>query len=122
MQIRVIRSETDLTQALKQIDALWNAGPGTPEGDRLDALIALVTAYEDKHHAVPPANPVDLLIFSMEQSGRTQADLAVLLGSRSRASEILSRKRDLTLDQIRKIARAWKIPAGALVGVEVAAA
>lgn len=122
MQVRIIRSDDDLKQALEQIDGLWNAKPGTPAGDRLDALVALVIAYEDKHHPVPPADPVEVLIFSMEQNGRTQADLAALLGSRSRASEILSRKRSLTLDQIRTIARAWRIPAGALVGVEVATA
>jgi HTH-type transcriptional regulator/antitoxin HigA len=122
MQVRIIRSDEDLTKALKQIDALWNAEPGTAAGDKLDALVALVTAYEDKHHPVRPADPIDVLHFSMEQNGRTQADLAALLGSRSRASEILNRRRALTLDHIRLISRAWRIPAGALVGVETVAA
>ncbi|BCW90114.1 hypothetical protein sos41_32820 [Alphaproteobacteria bacterium SO-S41] len=117
MHVRIIRTEDDLTAALKQIDALWNAAPGTEDGDRLDALVALVAAYEDKHHAIPPADPVDLLKYVMEQNGRSQADLAELIGSRSRASEILNRKRDLTLEQIRLLSRAWHIPAGALVGV-----
>lgn len=122
MQVRVIRNDDDLSWSLKQIDTLWAAEPGTPEGDRLDALVTLVAAYEDKHHPVPPVDPVDLLVFSMEQNGRTQADLAALLGSRSRASEILNRRRPLTLDHIRTIAQAWRIPAGALVGLESAAA
>lgn len=117
MQVRVIRNDDDLTFALKQIDRLWNAEPGTDDGDRLDALVTLVAAYEDKHHALPAADPVDVLTYVMEQSGRTQADLASLLGSRSRASEILARKRPLTIEQIRLLARAWRIPAAALIGV-----
>ena len=85
MQVPVIRSDDDLTAALKAIDALWNAEPGSEDGDRLDALVALVAAYEDRHFRIPKATPVEVLKFAMEQAGRTQADLGRLLGSRSRA-------------------------------------
>lgn len=122
MQVPVIRSDDDLTAALKAIDALWNAEPGSEDGDRLDALVALVAAYEDRHFRIPKATPVEVLKFAMEQAGRTQADLGRLLGSRSRASEILNGRRDLTLEQIRVVAREWKVPAGALIDLGVGAA
>lgn len=122
MQVPVIRSDDDLTAALKAIDALWNAEPGSEDGDRLDALVALVAAYEDRHFPIPKATPVEVLKFAMEQRGRTQADLGRLLGSRSRASEILNGRRELTLEQIRVVAREWKVPAGALIDLGVGAA
>ena len=120
MEVRVIRNDDDLTAAFAEIEALWGAEPGTEAGDKLDALVALTTAYEDKHYAIPKAAAVDVLKFVMEQSGRSQADLGRLLGSRSRASEILNGRRSLTLDQIRLLAREWNIPAGALIDVEAA--
>ncbi len=116
MDIRPIRTDDDHIAALKEIEALWGAELGTPEGDRLDVLATLVVAYEEKRYPVPPADPIGVLLFSMEQNGRKQKDLAELLGSRSRASEILARKRELTLEQIRKLHREWHIPAGALIG------
>ena len=120
MEVRVIRNDDDLTAAFKEIEALWGSAPGTEAGDKLDALIALTTAYEDRHYAIPRAPAVDVLRHFMEQGGRTQADLGRLLGSRSRASEILHGKRSLTLDHIRVLAREWKIPAGALIDLEAA--
>lgn len=120
MDVRVIRSDEDLTEAFREIEALWGAEPGTEAGDKLDALIALTTAFEDRHYAIPKGPAVDVLRYSMEQNGRTQADLGRLLGSRSRASEILNGRRPLTLEQIRVLAREWKIPAGALVDLEAA--
>lgn len=116
MFVQVIRNDDDLTEALGEIDRLWNAEPGTEEGDKLDALVTLVTAYEDRRYPIPRLTPLELLKFVIAESGRTQADLAHLLGSRSRASEILSGKRELTLDQIRKLHREWHIPAAALIG------
>ena len=121
MQVPVIRNDDDLTAALKAIDTLWNAEPGTEAGDRLDALVTLVAAYEDRHFPIPKASPVEVLKFAMEQAGRTQADLGRLLGSRSRASEILNGHRDMTLDQIRMVAREWKVPAGALIDLNAGA-
>ena len=120
MEVRVIRNDDDLTSAFAEIEALWGAEPGTEASDKLDALVALTTAYEDKHYPIPKAAPVEVLKFVMEQSGRSQADLGRLLGSRSRASEILNGRRSLTLDHIRLLAREWRIPAGALIDVDAA--
>lgn len=116
MEIRPIRTDADHRAALLEIDRLWGAAPGTNDGDRLDILAALVERYEETRWPIPAGAPVDILKFMMEQQGHTQTDLGRLLGSRSRASEILNGRRALTLDQIRLIARAWRIPVASLVG------
>jgi HTH-type transcriptional regulator/antitoxin HigA len=116
MEVRPIRTRDDHSAALRRIDALWGTEDGTPEGDELDILVTLVERYETKHAAAPHASPLEVLKFMMEQNDRTQKDLADLLGSRSRASEILNGKRELTLDQIRLLSARWRIPAAALVG------
>jgi HTH-type transcriptional regulator/antitoxin HigA len=121
MHVKVIRSDTDLDDATHEIERLWGAEPGSDDGDKLDALVALVAAYEDKHYPIPKSDPVGVLMFSMAQNGRTQADLATLFGSRPRASEVLNGKRALTLDQIRKLSRIWRIPAEALLDDRVEA-
>ncbi|WFE75241.1 type II toxin-antitoxin system HigA family antitoxin [Roseinatronobacter sp. S2] len=115
MEIRPIRTNDDLTAALARIDALWGKEPGTPEGDELDILVDLVEHYEGKHFPVEPMEPIDLLKAHMETTARTQADLAALLGSRPRASEVLNRKRALTVDMIHKLSSEWHIPADCLV-------
>jgi HTH-type transcriptional regulator/antitoxin HigA len=118
MDIRPIRTETDHRAALKEIEACWGATEGTEEGDRLDVLLALIDAYEEKHWLIDVDenfDPVDVLNHAIEEMGHSQADLAELLGSRSRASEILSRRRALTVDMIHKISKAWKISADLLV-------
>ena len=115
MEIRPIRTNDDLTAALARIDALWGKEPGTPEGDELDILVALVEHYESKHFPVEPMEPIDLLRAHMETTARTQADLAALLGSRPRASEVLNRKRALTVDMIYRLSSEWHIPADCLV-------
>ena|SRR5271167_2462294 len=118
MDVRPIRSEEDHRAALKQIEACWSAAEGTEEGDRLDVLLALVDAYEDKHWPVDNDqnfDPIDVLNHAIEEMGHTQAELAELLGSRSRASDILSRRRALTVEMIHKIGKAWKISADLLV-------
>lgn len=115
MEIRPIRTNDDLTAALARIDALWGKEPGTPEGDELDILVDLVEHYESKHFPVEPMEPVDLLRVHMDTTGRTQADLAALFGSRPRASEVLNRKRALTVDMIHRLSSEWHIPADCLV-------
>lgn len=115
MEIRPIRTNDDLTAALSRIDALWGKEPGTPEGDELDILVDLVEHYESKHFPVEPMEPIDLLRVHMDTTGRTQADLAALLGSRPRASEVLNRKRALTVDMIYRLSSEWHIPADCLV-------
>jgi HTH-type transcriptional regulator / antitoxin HigA len=117
MDIRPIRNDADLSAALARIDQQWGAEPGTEAGDTLEVLAILVEAYETAHFPTTHrGDAVDTLKFLMDENDRTQADLAELLGSRSRASEILNRRRSLTLDQIRLLHRRWGIPAGALIG------
>jgi HTH-type transcriptional regulator / antitoxin HigA len=118
MDIRPIRTDKDHRAALAEIDACWGAAEGTEEGDRLDVLLALVETYEAKRWPIDiheNFDPIDVLNYAIEELGHTQAELAELLGSRSRASEILSRRRALTVDMIHKISEAWKIPADLLV-------
>ncbi|MDO8358428.1 MAG: transcriptional regulator [Devosia sp.] len=115
MEIRPIINDDDHQAALKEIDRLWGAEPGTPDGAALDALATLVQAYEDKRWPMPKLDPVETIVASMEWNDRTQADLARLLGSRSRASEILNRKRALTVEMIHKLQSEWGIPAELLI-------
>ena len=116
MELFPVRNDEDHARAVREIARLWNAPLDTPEGDYMDALATLVDAYERQRWPVEPSTPLEMLKFCMEQNGYTQTDLAALLGSRSRASEILNGKRDLTLDQIRVLAKRWHIPVSLLVG------
>ncbi len=115
--IRAIRNEADYDWALSEIERYFLNEPqlGTPEAERFDVLAALIEAYEAKHWPIEPADPIDAIRYKMEVSGLKQADLAELLGSASRASEILNRKRALTTEMVFKISRQWRIPAESLV-------
>ena len=118
MEIRPIRTDDDHRAVLAEIDACWGAPEGSEEGDRLDVLLALVDIYEAKRWPIDidrSFDPIDVLNYAIEELGHTQAELAELLESRSRASEILSRRRALTVDMIHRISAAWKIPADLLV-------
>ena len=118
MEISPIRTDKDHRAALAEIDAHWRAPEGTDGGDRLDVLLALVEIYEAKRWPIEideSFDPIDVLNYAIEEFGHTQVELAELLGSRSRASEILARRRALTVDMIHKISEAWKIPADLLV-------
>ena len=118
MDIRPIRTEQDHKAALAEIEACWGARESSEEGDRLDVLLALVEIYEAQRWPTDLSkgfDPIDVLNYAIEELGHTQAELAGLLKSRSRASEILSRRRPLTVDMIHKISEAWKIPADLLV-------
>jgi HTH-type transcriptional regulator / antitoxin HigA len=116
MDIRPIRNDEDHVAALREIERLWGAAAGTDDGDKLDILATLVEKYEESHWPiVDTSDPVDLLNYAIEELGHSQAELAEVLGSRSRASEILGRRRPLTVEMIHKISQAWKIPADLLV-------
>jgi len=118
MDIRPIRTDKEHRAALAEINACWGAPEGTEKADRLDVLLALVDLYETKRWPIDidkGFDPVDVLNYAIEELGHTQAELAELLHSRSRASEILARRRALTVDMIHKISDAWKIPAELLV-------
>lgn len=115
MKIKPIRAEKQHREALKEIERLWSARSGTPEHDRLEVLAALVEDYEEKHHAVYPPDPVEAIRFRMEQLGLDRRALEPCIGSRARVSEILSHKRRLTLDMIRRLHRQLGIPAEVLL-------
>jgi antitoxin component HigA of HigAB toxin-antitoxin module len=118
MDIRPIRTDEDHRAALSQIAKLWGAPVGTPESDKLDVLVTLVETYEDRHWPLSARrrfDPVDVLRYAIDELGHTQAELAKIIGSRARASEVLARRRPLTLQMIQKITASWKIPADLLV-------
>ena len=117
MDVRPIRTDGDYEWALKEIEPYFDVEPelNTPAADRFDVLATLIEAYEARHHPIPPAAPVDVIRFVMEQRRLGQSDLAKLLGSRSRASEILSGSRPLTLDMIDRLNQSWGIPADLLI-------
>ena len=118
MDILPIRTDTDHRAALAEIESLWGAPQGSEAGDKLDVLLALVEIYEANRWPIEIEggfDSIDVLHYAIDELGHTQADLADLLGSRSRASEILARRRALTVEMIQAISEAWKIPADLLV-------
>jgi len=117
MEIKPIRSEIDYQAALKEIERLIESQPGTPEGDRMDVLVTLVEAYEARHFPIPePDDPVQVLEYYMESRGLTRSDLIAYLGSKERVSEVLNRKRGLSLQMIQRLHVGLGIPADLLVG------
>ena len=115
MHIKPIRTDMDHQNALNRIDALFDAEPDTPEGDELEVLIELVNAYEEAHFPIAAPDPIEAIKFRMEQQGMTDADLVPYLGQRSRVSEILNRKRRLSLQMIRKLHTGLNIPIESLI-------
>ena len=115
MTIRPVKTERDYKKALKEIEKLWEAKPNTPAGDRLEVLSMLVEAYEQKHYQVEPPDPIEAIRFRMEQLGLTPSDLAKILGGRNRASEILNKKRKLTVEMMRSLRKHLAIPAESLL-------
>lgn len=115
--IRPLRSERDYDVALKEIERYFESEPkpGTPEGDRFDLLALVIEDYERKHWPIDPPDAVDAIRYRMETGGHTQADLGRLLGSRQRASDVLTRKRPLTMSMAWRLHREWGIPAEALI-------
>jgi HTH-type transcriptional regulator/antitoxin HigA len=114
---RLIRTEAEYEAALAEIEPYFAREPeaDSTEADRFDLLTLLIEAYEERHHPIGPPHPVEMIRHRMRTAGYTQADLGELLGSRARASEVLAKKRRLTLPMIWKLSRQWKIPAEALV-------
>ena len=115
MDIKPIKTEQDYKSAIKRIEELWGAKKDTPEGDEFDLLVTLVESYEMKHFPIAPPDPIDAIKFRMEQMGMTKADMVQYLGSQSRVSEILNRKRGLTLGMIKNLYKGLKIPAEILL-------
>lgn len=115
MEIKPIKTKRGYAAALKKIERLFDAKPGTADGDRLEVLTALISVYEEKHHAVPLPNPIDAIHYYMESRGLTRRDLEKYLGSRARVSEVLNRKRTITMEMIRNLHRGLGIPAEVLI-------
>ena len=115
MTIKPIRNETDYDAALAEIDRLMGAAPETPESDRLEVLVTLVERYESEHWNIDAPDPIAAIHHVMEARGLRQKDLAALIGSQSHASEVLRRRRPLSLAMIRVLATEWSLPTEVLV-------
>lgn len=116
--LRTLQSEEEYRAALKAVRPYFETEPAAeaPEAAHFDALVLLIEQYEARHYAIPRATPVDVLKSVMAANNYSRADLIEIVGSKSRAADLLNGRREINLDQIRKISRAWSIPAGALVG------
>jgi HTH-type transcriptional regulator/antitoxin HigA len=115
MNIKPIKTETDYTEALQAVENLMDAKTDTPEGDSLDVLVILIEAYEEKHHPILPPEPVEAIIHQMESQGLSRKDLIPFFGSRARVSEILNKKRSLSINMIRKLQKGLGISAEILI-------
>jgi HTH-type transcriptional regulator / antitoxin HigA len=113
--VKPIRTDEDHAEAVAEIERLWSAEPGTIEHDRLEVLGMLVDTYEVARWPIETPDPVEAIKSRMEQNGYSQSDLGRLLGSRPRASEVLARKRKLTVEMIHKLTNEWHIPAEVLI-------
>jgi len=122
MDIEPIRNDRDHARAVRQIEKLWGARRGSSNAKKLEILVTLVDAYEAKHHRIDPPDPIEAIRFRMEQEGLTRADLEKLIGSRARVSEILNRRRPLTVAMIRRLRDALGISADVLIGRRSSAA
>jgi len=117
-QIRPLRSQADYDAALAEFERYFDDEPaaGSAEADRFELLGLVIAKYEDEHFPIASPDPVEVIKLVMEGRGYTNKDLAAVLGSAPRASEILNRRRALNLDQIRRLSRQWKIPADTFIG------
>ena len=114
-EIKPIRTKRDHDAALKEIERVWGAKAGTPEGDRLDVLATLVDAYEAEHYPMDPPDPIEAIKFRMEQQGLTRTDLEEIIGTRTRIAEVLNRKRGLSIAMIRRLHERLGISAEVLI-------
>jgi HTH-type transcriptional regulator / antitoxin HigA len=113
--LKPIRTEKDYEWALAEVEELWGAKSGTPKGDRLDVLATLMEAYETEHYPMDPPDPIEAIKFRMEQQDLTRKDLEKILGTRMRVSEVLNRKRGLSINMIRALHQKLGISADVLI-------
>jgi HTH-type transcriptional regulator/antitoxin HigA len=117
MEIKPIKNEKDYNQALERLETIFDAMPGTPESDELEVLGILIDQYENEHFPIGLPDPIEAIKFRMEQMGYNQNDLAKIVGLKSRASEILNRKRKLSLEMIRQLHERLNIPTDVLIQI-----
>ena len=115
MKLRPIRTKREYQAALKEVEALWDSREGTADADRLEVLVLVVEAYEQKHFPIEAPHPIDFLLHVMEARGLTRKHLERYIGSRARVAEVLNRVRPLTLEMIRRLATGLKLPADVLI-------
>ena len=115
MKLKPIKSEQDYETALERLEVIFDALPGTEESDELEILGMLIEKYEKEHYPIELPDPIEAIKFRMEQMGYTQNDLAEMIGLKSRASEILNRKRKLSLEMIRTLTQKLHIPSEVLI-------
>jgi HTH-type transcriptional regulator/antitoxin HigA len=114
-EVKPIRTKNDYERALAEVERLWGAKIGTPDGDRLDILATLIDAYEAEHFPIDPPDPIEAIKFRMEQQGLTRKDLEPLIGTRTRVAEVLNRKRSLSIGMIRRLHAQLGISAEVLI-------
>jgi len=114
MNIRPIKTEEDYNNTLSQIESLMDAKSNTVQMDELEVLTTLVEAYEEQHYKIDAPDPIEAIKFRMEQDGLKQKDLISIVGSKSRVSEILNKKRKLTIEMIRNLHKQLHIPVESL--------
>ncbi|MDN7136763.1 DNA-binding protein [Pseudidiomarina sp. 1APP75-27a] len=115
MHVKPIKTIADHRAALQRIDELWDAEPNTPEGDELDVLTTLVAAFEEAEFPIETPDPIEAIRFRMDQLGLRDIDLVEIIGYRSRVSEVMSRKRKLSISMIRRLHTKLNIPAESLI-------
>lgn len=118
MDVQPIRNDRDHDRVLRQIGELWGARRGSADARRLEVLLTLADDYESRHHRIDPPDPIQAILFRMEQQGLSRRDLEKWIGSRARVSEVLRRKRPLTVAMIRRLRDGLGISADVLVGPE----
>ena len=115
MKLKVLKNEKDHKKALEQVEALWDAPKGSAQAEELELWAALIEAYEEKHHPLPAPDPIEAVKFRMEQMGLKPSDLAKFLGGRGRVSEVLNRKRPLSVNMMRSLYQNLHVPAESLL-------
>lgn len=110
MTIKPIHNDTDLQAAFRQLEAVFQAEAGTPEADEMEVLVTLIEAYENRHYPIGAADPVEAIRFRMEQQGLTPRDLEPYIGPSGRVSEVLNRKRPLSLRMVKRLHEGLNIP------------
>ncbi|MCI0438880.1 MAG: transcriptional regulator [Chloroflexi bacterium] len=115
MEIRPIKTDMDYQEALAEIERLFDAPPGTPEGDSLEVWTTLVEAYEERQYPIEAPDPIEAILYYMESRGLSRRDLEPFIGSRARVAEVLNRKRPLSLEMIRRLHAGLSIAADTLI-------